>query len=225
IAWQVFLATFDWSAVLHLLGATIGGTTGVVMLKRNWVDCEGWDLFAVMNNTYGRRDEYDEFRYRDAAFQAGKIATPTEGPAAKGEKVGAAALDPRQRIRRFLDAGDVISAIGEYEKLVAFHPTWRLDRDTLAALAEGAYRDKSWDDAEPLMQQYLERFPEEDPATAARLRLKLAKVLVDVMKRPADGLALLREIDPASLPPKPAAACVELRNRAEAAARGRAASR
>ncbi len=99
----------------------------------------------------------------------------------------------------------------------------RLDRDTLAGLAEGAFRDKSWDEAEPLMRQYLERFSEEDAGTALRIRLKLAKILIDQTKRPAEGLTLLREIDPALLPPKPAAAYQELRKRAQSAARSKVA--
>jgi hypothetical protein len=220
IALQALMAVFDWSAVLHLLGAGVGAGVGVVMLKKGWVDCEGWDLFAVMNNTHGRREDYEEYRYRDAAFQSGKIATPqVEDEKSQAEKFGASALDPRVRIRKFLDAGDSISALGEYEKLVAFHPTWRLDRDSLAALGEAAFRDKSWDDAEPLLRQYLDRFPGDDPVATSRVRLKLAKTLIDGLKKPAEGLAVLRDLDPATLPEKPAAAYRELRKRAEAAIR------
>jgi len=219
LVWQVVLvALLDWSAVLHMLGAVLGLAAGLVMLKANWVDCEGWDIFAVINNTYGRRDDHDEFRYRHAAFEAGKIATPQVVPEKpKSERVEAAALDPRHRIRRFLDAGDVISALGEYEKLVAFHPTWRLDREALLALAEAAYREKSWDDADPLMTQYLDRFPEDDPTATARVRLKLAKYQVDIAGNAAEALQLLRAVDPATLPAKAAAAHRELRKRAEAA--------
>jgi membrane associated rhomboid family serine protease len=36
------------SQVLHLMGAVAGAPVGVVMLKRGWVDCEGWDLFSVL---------------------------------------------------------------------------------------------------------------------------------------------------------------------------------
>jgi hypothetical protein len=191
------------------------------MLKKNLVDCEGWDIFAVINNTYGERDEYDEYRFRDAAFRAAaNIATPVlEEETRRGERVVAGALDPKVRIKKFLDAGDSISALGEYEKLIAFHPMTRLDRETLAGLAEGAFKDQSWDDAQPLMQQYLEQFAAEDPMTATRIRLKLAKLFIDQAKRPVEGLALLREIDPATLPPKPAAAYHQLRKRAESAAK------
>lgn len=34
------------SAVLHLIGAAAGLPIGIVMLKRGWVDCEGWDWFS-----------------------------------------------------------------------------------------------------------------------------------------------------------------------------------
>jgi membrane associated rhomboid family serine protease len=225
IVLQVALFALDGfsmgSALLPLMGVLLGGGVGLVMLKRNLVDCEGWDIFAVINNTHGR-SEFDEYRYRDAAFQAGKIATPVvEEESQRGERIIAGALDPRVRIRRFLDAGDSISALGEYEKLVAFHPTTKLDRETLATLAECAFRDKSWDDAEPLMRQYLDRFADADAATTLRLRLKLAKVLVDQSEKPAEGLALLRDIDPSLLPPKPAAAYAEIRKRAQSAVRSK----
>ena len=36
------------SQVLHLMGAALGAGVGVAMLKWNWVDCEGWDVFSVL---------------------------------------------------------------------------------------------------------------------------------------------------------------------------------
>jgi membrane associated rhomboid family serine protease len=230
-AYQVLLFAlggFSMGGALgHILGGVFGFGLGVLLLKRDWVDCEGWDLFAVMKNTHGRQRD-DEFHYRDAAFQAGKIATPQVEPErSAAEKVGATTLDPRVRIKKFLEAGDVISALGEYEKLVAFHPTWRLDRETLGAIGEAAYKEKCWEDAEPLLKQWLERFGAEDAkdaktddaGAAVRVRLKLAKTLIDGTKKPAEGLAVLRQVDPSGLPPKPAAAYQELRKRAEGMAK------
>lgn len=34
------------SGLLHLLGMVTGLPVGIVMLRRGWVDCEGWDWFA-----------------------------------------------------------------------------------------------------------------------------------------------------------------------------------
>ena len=42
------------SAALHLTGALVGLGVGVLFVKRDWVDCENWDLFAVTAGTYGR---------------------------------------------------------------------------------------------------------------------------------------------------------------------------
>jgi membrane associated rhomboid family serine protease len=45
------------SALLHLSGAALGFVLGSVMVKRDLVDCEGWDLFAVMQGRHGRSRE------------------------------------------------------------------------------------------------------------------------------------------------------------------------
>ncbi len=56
------------SAVIHLLGAATGFGVGVLMLKMNWVDCENWDLFAVMAGTHGGLTELEPYRYREATW-------------------------------------------------------------------------------------------------------------------------------------------------------------
>ncbi len=40
------------SAMGHLIGAFWGFGIGIALLKRHWVDCENWDLFAIWNGTY-----------------------------------------------------------------------------------------------------------------------------------------------------------------------------
>lgn len=37
------------SELLHLIGAVLGAICGIVLLKRGWVDCEGWDLFSIID--------------------------------------------------------------------------------------------------------------------------------------------------------------------------------
>ena len=36
--------------MLHSLGAFVGVPIGVVMLRKGWVDCEGWDLLSLRKN-------------------------------------------------------------------------------------------------------------------------------------------------------------------------------
>lgn len=54
---QIVLATITKfkmsSEMLHLTGAGIGTVFGAAMLKLNWVDCEGWDFFAVWTGKEG----------------------------------------------------------------------------------------------------------------------------------------------------------------------------
>ena len=45
------------TAMLHISGVLLGLLVGVVFVKCHWVDCEGWDLFAVMSGTVGKTPE------------------------------------------------------------------------------------------------------------------------------------------------------------------------
>ena len=56
----------------HLIGAAIGFVVGTVLLKQRWVDCENWDLFAVINGTYGSTYNLEQYRYPQ---YAGEVAT------------------------------------------------------------------------------------------------------------------------------------------------------
>ncbi|MEO1529178.1 MAG: rhomboid family intramembrane serine protease [Planctomycetota bacterium] len=45
----LFVILLEWqmsTPMLHLMGAFVGVPFAIVMLKRGWVDCEGWDLFS-----------------------------------------------------------------------------------------------------------------------------------------------------------------------------------
>ena len=54
-----FMSGFEMSSeVLHVTGAVLGFAVGTLFLYQNWVDCENWDLFAVMNGTYGSMDRF-----------------------------------------------------------------------------------------------------------------------------------------------------------------------
>ena len=62
------------SELLHLLGAFVGAGFGFALLKLDWVDCENWDLLAVMKGTYGNRDEFADHRSAHAAVTAPSTA-------------------------------------------------------------------------------------------------------------------------------------------------------
>ncbi len=41
-------------ALDHTIGAILGILVGIAMLKLRWVDCENWDIFAVMERRAGK---------------------------------------------------------------------------------------------------------------------------------------------------------------------------
>jgi len=57
-ALQAWIVGFSTStAILHMSGAVIGLLVGIAFVKLHWVDCEGWDIFAVMTGTVGEKSE------------------------------------------------------------------------------------------------------------------------------------------------------------------------
>lgn len=74
IAFQIFIGLFFLlilglgfvililSQIGHLVGAAIGFAVGMFMLKKKLVDCENWDIIAVMKGTYGSTDEFAKYR-------------------------------------------------------------------------------------------------------------------------------------------------------------------
>ncbi|QDT35839.1 rhomboid family intramembrane serine protease [Stratiformator vulcanicus] len=194
------LTGFELSGILsHVIGAALGAVVGVVMLKNNWVDCENWDLFAVWNNTHGNPKEFDSYRYRDygnetswSSSDRDKDASPTADP--KSERRRTKAEAPLRRLRRFLDSGNAVAAVGELDKLIASNPSFRLGADDLYLLADGIYREKHWEDARPLLTEYLQRFAATDRTKTLKVRLKLARLLVDHSDRPDLARKALRPI-------------------------------
>ncbi len=57
------------SATLHAMGALIGFGVGVALFRLKLIDCEDWDLFAVMSGHYGpwARDRHGNPIERDGA--------------------------------------------------------------------------------------------------------------------------------------------------------------
>lgn len=71
-ALTVFLQGFAVTgALLHLMGAAAGLGVGAVYIKKNWVDCEGYDFFSVMAGTEGRREELEHLDREASALMNG----------------------------------------------------------------------------------------------------------------------------------------------------------
>ena len=102
-----------------------------------------------------------------------------------------ATLKVLDRMREMLRAGKPQSALAEYRKRLRIVDHWPLDADDLQALADGQFKLKDWNEAVPLMEEFVKRFP----ARADAVRIKLATLWCDVQTRPRAALKLLDQVE------------------------------
>ena len=208
------------SALLHVTGATVGFAAGVLLLKRGWVDCENWDLFAVLKGTHGDRSQFEMHRRyhaeltvpsQSAGGGTGRDGVPAEddSPPKRKKKRAKRSADPPARLRRYVAAGDAISAFGELETLRVARPGFVPPEPDCFALAELLDRAGGGDDAAAVLADYLKTYgptsEAHDPPHAAVIRLRAARRLLAKPGRRAAAAALLRGVDRTALSPKQAA--------------------
>lgn len=63
----------------HFYGVVTGFGVGTLLLKRGWVDCENWDLFAVLRGTHGNSYRVSDWKEKELST----IATPLDGATEK----------------------------------------------------------------------------------------------------------------------------------------------
>ena len=178
------------SAALHLTGALVGLGVGVLFVKRDWVDCENWDLFAVMAGTYGRN--------ADPATAVGSHADPTLMFGHSNVKVqDEIQVDTRQSLfQKELETVNGLIDSGQYleasDRLVDLNLQQErpLDERRLGTLAKGLLRSDMHEEAEVLLEEYVDRFP--DDAHWARVRL--AHALLKRHKCPGAALRQLKQV-------------------------------
>ena len=178
------------SAALHLTGALVGLGVGVLFVKRDWVDCENWDLFAVAAGTYGRN--------ADPATAVGSHADPTLMFGHSNVKVqDEIQVDTRQSLfQKELETVNGLIDSGQYleasDRLVDLNLQQErpLDERRLGTLAKGLLRSDMHEEAEVLLEEYVDRFP--DDAHWARVRL--AHALLKRHKCPGAALRQLKQV-------------------------------
>jgi len=188
-----FLGGFQMSsAFIHFSGAVVGLWVGVGMLVLGWVDCENWDLIAVMRGTHGSPEKAAEtIARRKARYNPPPIplteAVPGEPPPERflSRPAGARTVkDVQDRMRDLLLERKATAALAEFRTMQHFHPEWKLNEPELRALVNGLFRARAWNDVIPLMDEYIARFP----GRADRIRLRRAGLAVQVEQRPRFAL-------------------------------------
>jgi hypothetical protein len=182
-------------ALAHVLGAVIGFPLAVVMLKAGWVDCENWDLFAVLQRREGRSREKASLmlaKKKTSRF-GGWSSTKPKTRKRSNETVETSpedrAADALRRLQRLAEQGDADATLVAYRKARDL-PAWSPSERELMDLIKPLLVQRAWSSATPLMRDYIQRFPNQ----ADRMRLKLAQVLIRDLDRPTQALRVLAEI-------------------------------
>lgn len=167
------------SELLHLTGLAMGFGCGVFMLKRNLVDCEDYDLFKVLA---GREGEKSPRKKRKA--RRGAKAKSTE-PASKTEFLG-----KLECLRNMISQQQFVEAQELYSRLAS--SGFELPDADLLNLINGLHERQAWTDSLRWMVEFARRFPDK----SARVRLKLAEILIRKESRPRQALRVLSRLPP-----------------------------
>ncbi len=217
IAWLTGFAMS--SEMIHLLGAAVGLVVATVMLKLHWVDCENWDLFAVLSGNYGGPSRPAGLPVPEANTSASRKpawrwtrpwwkrskrvpADSTDDlaavPPAPSPDLSTRRTTPSQleRIRYLLASGRPHAALNEYRIMRQKNADRRLGERDLRALIEGLGRLRAWTDAVPLLEEFVERFPDRSP----QMRMRLAAIYLEQQRRPRAALKLIEHLDERELP-------------------------
>jgi membrane associated rhomboid family serine protease len=194
----MLLSGFEMNkSMLHLAGAVPGFGLGIAMLKLGLVDCEHWDIFAVL------------------AGRQGETAEPKTSPK---EKV-AIEQDHQARLSTALALFNTHLAEGRATEAASLHERlsqrlggdWSPSQEQLLSLIKALHQQELWSLSVGPMNDFLRAST--DPAT--RMRLKLAQILLVHENRPGRALRVLEKIPAAGLPANLEELRVRLARRAE----------
>jgi hypothetical protein len=180
--------------VLHMVGAAVGAAAGVLLLRKGIVDCEGWDLFAVLAGREGEPDRAEEPQIRPNASL----------PAERTDEALAQA-------RAYLAAENPTAVMALDQKLTGRMPGWGLPETELLAVVRQLHSQKNFHASIRPMVQYLKRFSTQ----SVPVRLKLAQILLVSEGRPYRALGVLEKIALDGLAPEQLRALEKLKREAE----------
>jgi len=148
------------TAFLHVMGAITGGAFGVVLFKTGSVDCEDWDLFSVLSGNYGPyvRDLYG-FRTPGKKNKYSK----------KGQSKAPRKRSRIQKIGDLIDNEEFLTAAEELFNLRVSQPRSKLSEQHLRELGTGLVSARFHEEAEVVLEEYLEKHP--DTSNWACMRL------------------------------------------------------
>jgi membrane associated rhomboid family serine protease len=180
------------SSGLHLIGGIIGFAAGTFYLKRGWVDCENWDLFAVIAGTYGRFGDKDwslgahgnpNKLYKDIPVPEGAPADSTEPKQVRPSR-------ELKKISALIDHSDFMSASDALLQLRLTNSTALLDHLRLKRFCLGLLKANAYDEAEIALDEFIERFPDDN----SWARVRVAQILLAIRCQPSAARRMLKQV-------------------------------
>ena len=184
-----FFLGLNSSSWLHVGGVLIGAPLGIVLLKFDVVDCEGWDIFHVWRDDYGRK----------LSGEKPDIEAEEEHEKRRQLRESQILEEGREQIATYLKDQNPNAALALQNKLTDMGHDLQLSRNALLQLATSLHAQQKWAESCPLMAEVLDRFPEENNDA---IRVKMAQICVVGLDRPGRALDLLQTIELQELPPE-----------------------
>ncbi|MCH8048203.1 MAG: rhomboid family intramembrane serine protease, partial [Planctomycetes bacterium] len=149
------------SEILHLMGAVVGFGLGVVLIKIQWVDCEGWDLFSVLSG----RSQMSEEEIYDQTVKKEQQEQITQKQQQR--------VLTKEQINDFIKSGQPQMAYANHLRAAKTWSDWRLDEIELTGMIDAFHKQKMWSDSIPAMVEYLQLHDSRTDQT----HLKLTSIL------------------------------------------------
>jgi membrane associated rhomboid family serine protease len=191
---------------VHTLGAVAGFGVAWFMLRKDWVDCENWDVFSVWS---GRNNLSEE--EREALDRKANQPKPLSEEEAAAERQRRKEMALRQ-IFTLIDEGKVGLALAANSRLAREIDGWLLPEPAMLKLLVGCFEKVDEVDPVPLAKQYLSHYTQH----AVGVRLKMAETLICRQQRPSRGMKVLAELAGTRLNDKQRAVVERLKRLAEA---------
>lgn len=195
------------SEILHLIGAIFGVGVGVVMVKRNLVDCENWDVFSVMAGRHQKtlqQDREEVSRELDRIQRAEKKKlSAAEGPA-RPVVSGAQLVE---QFQQQVAAGDSAAAGLALQRGAQQVLGFQVPEADYVKYVQLLRSQQQWELAVHALEDYEKRYTER----TVTMQLARIHILIQPLNRLREAWQLLETINPAFLEPSQKATYDKLR--------------
>lgn len=188
--------------IAHLIGGGLGLAVGVVMVKKNWVDCENWDMFSVWAGKNIKTFQEDR---EDVSEELEKIKQKERKQIESREAPAFTRAVPVNQqdallaqFRSFVAAGKPVEAWNVFCRGERECPGWHVPEPDFVGYVSALRKQQLWEHAAGAMNEYLQRYTERETT----VRLALTQVLVQQLNRPRDAWQVLSLINEGLLSPQ-----------------------